>query len=310
MEWGLHVAGADEIGNGLSLRGIGKLEADSKLGPVLAMTADLIEEYFGSIAFSRCVFGNEFCEHLIAPPEKLEEILVAAGEARLPVTYLTPFCSDAGIETLRPIFHLLSLSERPVEVAFNDWGVLNLLRRDFPELTPVQGRLMNKSLRDPRVTGVYASSEAPGPALVSLRRSNLDCASYTGFLAGLDVHLAEMDNLPQGVDLSFAGDGLRASVYFPFGFISTSRICMAAGLHYRKRDKFQPGAPCRHECQSHLLEYSYTNSPFGNRDQKFYLKGNTYFYVHTEEMLRSLFQQAHSGMIDRLIFQPQLPMRE
>lgn len=115
-----------------------------------------------------------------------------------------------------------------------------------------------------------------------------------------------MDNLPQGNDLSFAENGIGVAVYLPFGFISTSRICMAAGLHYRKPDKFQPGAPCRHECQTHLLEYTYSNSPFANRDQKFYLKGNTYFYVHTKAMLRALFEQAEQ--IRRFVFQPRLPM--
>jgi hypothetical protein len=310
MEWSVHVASVDDIAQLDLGRFRGSSEFGSKLQPPLNLTLDLIEEYFGNITFSRCVYGNEFCEHLIPSREKLEAILAAADNAGLPVTFLTPYCSDAGLEALKPLFHVMSLSPRPVEVVFNEWGVLNLLRRDFPELVPVQGRLMNKSLRDPRVTGVYASSEAPGPALVSLRRSNLDCSSYTGFLTGLGIHSVELDNLPQGVDFGFADGGVKASVYFPFGFISTSRICMAAGLQYRKQDKFQPGAPCRHECQSHLLEYSYTNSPFDNRDQKFYLKGNTYFYVHTEEMLRTLFQQARAGLIDRLVFQPQLPMQE
>jgi hypothetical protein len=83
---------------------------------------------------------------------------------------------------------------------------------------------------------------------------------------------------------------------------------MAAGLHYRKPDKFQPGAPCRHECQTHLVEYTYTNSPFANRDQKFYLKGNSYFYLASEAMLRGLADQARSGCVSRLIYQPRLPM--
>src|SRR5215467_15071082 len=311
MEWSVHVGCVEHIAARLDMRRLrGLPESGSKLAAILDLTAGLIEEYFGDITFSRCVYGNEFCEHLIPSPEKLHEILAAADTAGLPVTFLTPYCSDAGIESLKPLLHQLSLNSVPAEVVFNDWGVLNLLRRDFPELIPVQGRLMNKSLRDPRVTGVYVSSEGPGPALVSLRRSNLDCSSYTGFLAGMGVSSVKLDNLPQGIDLGFADDGVKASVYFPFGFISTSRICMAAGLHYRKRDKFQPGAPCRHECQSHLLEYAYTNSPFPNRDQKFYLKGNSYFYAHTEEMLRLLFQQARAGLIERLIFQPELPMWE
>jgi len=307
MEWCLHISGADDLQGELSLKRVATLDTSESLQPTVALAARLIEERFGEIAFTRCVFGNEFCEHLIPSPAALKAALAAAQARRLNFTLLTPYVSNVGLAELRALFAVLT-QHSSGEVVFNDWGVLNLLRREFPQLVPVQGRLLNKSLRDPRVTTMYASAPAPTAALSSLQRSNLDCASYTGFLARLGVSATEMDNLPQGNDLSFAQSGLGINVYLPFGFISTSRICMAAGLHYRKSDKFQPGAPCRHECQTHLLEYTYTNSPFGNRDQKFYLKGNTYFYVHTEAMLRALLEQAQSGLIARLTFQPRLPM--
>jgi len=307
MDWSIHVSNAAEVACDLSALDSASFNNGSKLAPVVELTWKLIDEYFGAPRFNRCVYGNEFCEHLIPEPQQLETVLAAARDAGLNLTLLTPYVSDSGIDSLKPLFELLSTNGES-EVVFNDWGVLNLLRREFPKLMPVQGRLMNKSLRDPRVTGVYAASNAPAPALVSLRRSNLDCASYTEFLSELGVGLVELDNLPQGVDLSFGENGVRASAYVPFGFISTSRICMAAGIHYDKRDKFQPGAPCHHECQTHLLEYAYTNTPFDNRDQKFYLKGNTYFYHHTEAMLRNLFEQARASLIDRIVFQPRLPM--
>lgn len=307
MDWSIHVSNAAEVKSNLSALETASFDTGSKLVPVVELTWRLIEEYFGVVRFTRCAYGNEFCEHLIPSPRRLEAVLTAAGGREMSLTLLTPYVSNAGIELLKPLFEMISESDAN-EVVFNDWGVLNLLRREFPRLKPVQGRLMNKSLRDPRVTGVYAASDAPAPALVSLRRSNLDCASYTGFLSGLGVDSVELDNLPQGVDLSFAENGVKASAYVPFGFISTSRICMAAGIHYGKPDKFQPGAPCHHECQTHLLEYAYTNTPFDNRDQKFYLKGNSYFYAHTEAMLRGLFEQSRSGLIDRIVFQPRLPM--
>lgn len=308
MEWSLHTRGPADVARELNPLKPHNSDCGSKIEPVLTTTLKLMDQYFGTVSFDRCVYGNEFCEHLIPSRHRLEAMIRAADQHGMALTFLTPYVTDHGIEVLRPLFELLSdRCDRP-EVVFNDWGVLSLLRHEFPDLTPVQGRLMNKSLRDPRVTGVYAESNAPAPALVSLRRSNLDCASYIGFLSGLSVDSVQLDNLPQGVDLSFAGGGVKASVYMPFGFISTSRICMAAGIHYDKRDKFQPGAPCHHECQTHLLEYAYTNTPFDNRDQKFYLKGNSYFYVHTEAMLRALFEQSRSGLIDRIIFQPQLPM--
>jgi hypothetical protein len=307
MEWLLHIKGADDLKGDLSLEHIASFESSAILQPHISLTARLIKEYFGEVNFTGCAFGNEFCEHLIPSPVALEAAINAAQSRNLCFTLLTPFVSNAGIAELKPLFELLARRDN-CEVVFNDWGVLNLLRRDYPSLIPVQGRLLNKSLRDPRVTTMYATAPAPPATLSVLQRSNLDCDSYTNFLSQLGVRMIEMDNLPQGNNLSFAENGISVAVSLPFGFISTSRICLAAGLHYRKPDKFLPGAPCRHECQTHLLEYTYSNSPFGNRDQKFYLKGNTYFYAHSEAMLRTLFEQAESGQIRRFNFQPRLPM--
>jgi len=307
MEWSLHIGGAGDLKGAPTLDRLAAFERSATIQPFTALAARLITDHFGEINFTRCAFGNEFCEHLIPSTAAFDAALDAARSRGLAFTFLTPYVGNEGLAALRPLFESLARNGGG-EVVFNDWGVLNLLRREFPALTPAQGRLLNKSLRDPRVTTMYAQAPAPSPALSVLQRSNLDCESYTRLLTGLGVGAIEMDNLPQGNDLSFAESGMKVSVYLPFGFISTSRICMAAGLHYRKQDKFQPGAPCRHECQTHLLEYAYTNSPFGNRDQKFYLKGNSYFYAHTEAMLRALFDQARGGRIARMVFQPRLPM--
>ncbi len=305
MQWRLHIKGAEDLQGELSLAGSASFETSPILQPLVALAAQLIREHHGEVFFDGCVFGNEFCEHLLPSPASMRQTLAAAQSRRLAFTLLTPYVSNEGIAALRPLFDALADCE-DCEVVFNDWGVLNLLRRDYPTLRPLQGRLLNKSLRDPRVTTMYAAAPAPASALNVLQRSNLDNASYAAMLKRFGVEMIEMDNLPQGNDLN-AG-GLDIAVYLPFGFISTSRVCMAAGLHYHKADKFQPGAPCRHECQTHLLEYQYTNSPFGNRDQKFYLKGNSYFYHHSEAMLRALLEQAAQGRIARLIFQPRLPM--
>jgi len=305
MEWSLHIAGTSDLEGDLTLDRVSAWEPSAKLQPVARLAAQAV----GKVEFSRCAYGTEFCEHLLPSSDGLAEVARAVRERGLGFTFLTPYVSNAGIAQLR---RLLERMEPGDEVAFNDWGVLNLLRRGFPHLTPVQGRLLNKSLRDPRVMGVYGESPAADAAaaatFAALQRSSADCAGYLDLLARFGVRDVEMDNLPQGMDLGFADHGVRVAVYLPFGFISTSRVCMAAGLHYRKADKFQPGAPCRHECQSHLVEYAYTNSPFSNRDQKFYLKGNTYFYAHTEPMLCGLFDHAGAGRVARLVFQPRLPM--
>ena len=306
MQWCIHVRGAGDFSGPLTLERFGEQQRSHALNPAVQLTVDLIRKHFGEVTFTSCVFGNEFCEHLLPTPQSLKATIEAAQSQAINFTLLTPYVSDAGIAQLRTLF---AIAPDGAEVTFSDWGVLNLLRREFPNLIPIQGRLLNKSLRDPRVMSMYAETQAANGAAAStldaLRRSNLQCGSYTTLLQRLGVRAVEMDNLPQGAAYE---SPLPLAVYLPFGFISTSRICMAAGLHYRKTDKFQPGAPCRHQCQTHLVEYTYTNSPFTNRDQKFFLKGNTYFYAHSERMLESLFEQALAGRVDRLVFQPLLPM--
>lgn len=311
MQWSLHIASAADLAGDLTLGGLAALETSPKLAPGLVRVSALLEQRFGPIGFTRCAYGTEFCENLLPDGAALESAVTAARARGLAFTLLTPYAGNDGIRKLRELFGIYDQLGGG-EVAFNDWGVLNLLRREFPRLRPVQGRLLNKSLRDPRVMGVYGEAPAAGAAasatLAALQRSNLDNESYTQLLARLGVGAVELDSLPQGADLGFAARGLEVAVYLPFGFITTSRACMAAGLHYRKPDKFQPAAPCRHECQTHLLEYTYSSSPFSNRDQKFYLKGNTYFYLHSEAMLNGLVEQALSGRIAWMVFQPRLPM--
>lgn len=270
-------------------------ETSGKLRPLLDALAPLLQD----LEPSRTSYGAEFCEHLLPSPEALRAVRAACSR---PFTFLNPYVGDAGLAKLRALFPLLRAGD---EVIFSDWGVLNVLHREFPELVPVQGRLLNKSLRDPRVMGLYAEA-GPGPTLTVLQGSNLDSRAYTAMLRRFGVKRAEIDGLPQGNDLATASMELTACL--PYGFISTARVCQAAGLGYRKGEKFQPAAPCKQECQTFLLEHAYTNSPFENRDQKFWLKGNSYFYFHTPAIVKALVRAAREGALSRLHLQTRLPM--
>ncbi len=268
-------------------------ERSEKLRPAILELGELLGVPEDEEDFTRIYWGTEFCENLI-PDEPLDFDYVD-----LPLTLLTPYVSDRGLERLRPLLDALPDES---EVVFNDFGVLRLLRHSYPTLVPVQGRLLYKALRDPRITTEYVQL-GESPQLQALRGSSLETQAYSALLRRYDVRHAEQDLLPQGNNFQ---SELALSVYAPFGVISTARICMAAGLGYRKAQKFEPGAPCRHECQTHLVEYQYTNSPFANRDQRFWLKGQTYFYLHSEAMIRGLAEMAPA--IQRIVWQPRIPM--
>jgi len=293
----VHIQDAGDLKREFTPAGFRDAEPSAKLRPFMNEVIDRMpQQRFAGIAF-----GTEFCENLLPSRAATEAVVESARANALPVLYYTPYCSDTGIESLRPLLACLPPGS---EVAFSDWGVLNVLRREFPLLRPVQGRLLHKGLRDPRITGLYSIEGVHNATLDALRQSNVGSASYAAFLKRMGIVTVELENLIQGVDLSAVVQGIEVAVPFPYGFVSTSRICQAAALHYRKVEKFQPGSPCRHECQTHLLEYTYSTSPFPNTSQQFWLKGNTYFFTHTLQMVDSLLALPNL----RLIFQPRLPM--
>src|SRR5262249_8897069 len=142
----------------------------------------------------------------------------------------------------------------PCEVVFQDWGALRLLRGRYPALEPVLGRLLNKGLRDPRVTPRYSETVPPGEARAAL---SADAAASTPFLSLLrsqGVCRIASDALPQGGGLT-ARSGLALSVALPFGVVTTGRICLAASLREGGPGRFEPVDRCGRECQSHLTAF-------------------------------------------------------
>lgn len=265
----------------------------------------LIDEYFGTLTISRVYFGNEFCQHLIPSLASVKETYGAARDRGWRFSLLTPYVTDEGLDKLRPLFAFLETQGEPVEVVFNDWGVLQQLS-SFPHLKPVHGRLLDKRLRDPRITGLYKS--APIPIRTAVQRSNVTTSAYLALLRRHGVELVELDNVMQGLDIDFRNTPVGAALYVPYGFVATGRVCLIASLHQPQRERFRPETKCHHECQQYVTVYTYARPPWGNEEQRFLLKGNTHFYAHTEEMLRFVFSRCEHLGIRRFIYQPGLPM--
>src|SRR5436309_3542906 len=99
MDWSIHVTNAAEVKCQLSALDAAGFDTGSKLAPVVELTWRLIGEYFGAVSFTRCAYGNEFCEHLIPSPRQLEAVLSASDERQMGLTLLTPYVTDAGIES-------------------------------------------------------------------------------------------------------------------------------------------------------------------------------------------------------------------
>lgn len=243
----------------------------------------------------RVYFGHEFCERLLPRPASVAKLARAAERAGLGFTLLTPYVTERGLGRLRRIFAALAGASGASEGVFNDWGTLRVLRSDFPGLVPVLGRLLVKMKRGPRLAEL-ATRFNPATADY-FRTCSLDVPLYREFLGERGVRRVELDNVLQGIDLDLRGTGLSASLYVPWGYIATTRLCLAASCDRHGMEDEVGILPCRKECRRFTFELDQLGTSVSQ-----VRKGNTVFFRND-----AVPEDAAARGIDRIVSEPALP---
>ena len=193
--------------------------------------------------FNQCVLGK------IKPPEgTLKHRWVQAGTGN---AFYGQWIWDAMF-----VVDLLAILPDGTEVVFNDWGVLRIIRQQFPRLELVQGRLLTKLKRGPRIANVL--DKLPAGALQHLKSTNLGVPVYQRFLREQNITRVELDNPIQGLDLGGAPPDLKLSLYIPFAYVSTTRFCLVANCDLPEKKGVIGVFPCHQECQKYTF---YLNNP-------------------------------------------------
>lgn len=248
----------------------------------------VLPEKLADRALDRIHFGNEFCERLLPHRPQLERVVDWSVEQGLGVTLLTPMLADRGIDLLP---RLLERLPEQSEVVVNDWGVLRLLREQFPRLCPVAGRQMGKMIKDPRLPSAeWASAIPPG----------MQSSLYPKLMRRFGIESAETDIRPFAEPADLQPNGLRLSVHLPYGYTLKGRICKPGSLSLDKQQKFMPGHSCQKECLVYFSRMQRTGCQSPHELPSF-LRGNTVFYRHGEEQQRVLAEALQQGWVNRLV---------
>lgn len=243
--------------------------------------------------YSRLYFGIEFCERLLPSKQELEAALRVAAQHNMQFTFVTPFVTDAGIETLKMLTDVLPGGGAGLEAVVNDFGYLQVLRQKGWRGDIALGRLLTKQKRGPRLMNVI--SRLSSEAVEHFRQSNIDAPFTAEFLMEKGISRVELDNLLQGISRS--NPCFKASLYVPYAYVTTTRYCLSAGCE-------KPGAairtikPCQKECQRCGFELSHPTMPV-----TLMLRGNTQFFKN--DVLPGNLEELK---IDRLVFQPRIPI--
>jgi len=227
----------------------------------------------------RIYFGNEFCQNLIPSSSEVIRLIEYCQDKGLGFTLLTPYLTDKGMDSILPILNHVRDRNPGSEVIFNDWGLLKVLTDDYPGLEPVMGRLLHKMKRGPRFMNL---KEMVPESTISYYQSSyyqscsLDSPLYQSFLSEQGIKRVELDNLLQGISLNLKNTVISGSLYVPYAYVTTTRLCLSAGYGEEPNEDIQI-AKCSQECRGY---YSRLTHP--GMGLTLFRKGNTIFFKNSE----------------------------
>lgn len=234
-------------------------------------------------------FGTEFCQELVPGISETETFCRHCAERGLEAVLLTPLVTHRGLTRLARLFGGLASRRWFPAIVFNDWGVLELLRKTHPSFPLRMGRMMNRGLRDPRL-----DSRSLGPEGENTERG----AGIRKLASSLGVRAVESDADLEPGYLGAGANGLERALHVPFTFVASGRNCLekAAAMPAGK-GVFTQGlksgckAPCRGICRPEDRQ---------DTQKQMWRAGNTLFFeVPLEWMAR------HIALADRVVFHEQ-----
>jgi hypothetical protein len=254
-----------------------------------------------SQSISRVYFGGEFCDRLIPDVATMKRVLTLLNDSGLKLSLITPLVSDKGLSRLSQTFQLLP---NDTEVIVNDWGVLRVLRSEYPKLVPVIGRQLCKMIKDPRL---------PSAQWAQLYPHGVQSGPFHHLLARFDIQRLEMDVPPFATSNDFESPQHDLSVHLPYGFSVKGRMCKIGATAIEGPKKFGPGHSCNKECLSYVTKASRpqmdiatnaaVNPALKHEDLATFQQGNTMFYRHNKAMSTVLAHAVAENKVSRLIYE-------
>ena len=244
-----------------------------------------------------CVyFGHEFCENLLPSAPQIEDAIFFCRKHSLKYVFVTPYLTNKGTKKVAELLKFIMEKIPSCEVVINDWGMLRWLQPYRNHFDIVLGRIlvsqylsgfhfsesMIQGHRDEERLSLYCFF--PETFLVFLETNNISRLEFNTYVH-LSVTRAQLKKR-----------GFRSHLYWPYAYLTTSRLCSSAGdFQSYRHNTFEA---CAQKCKN-----SFAIMRNRKLRKEILIKGNTYFVREEENMTDS------HGDLDRVIYNDYLPLK-
>ncbi|MBU0614922.1 MAG: hypothetical protein KJ601_02415 [Nanoarchaeota archaeon] len=238
--------------------------------------------------YDRLYYGNEFCERLIPSIDDIKKVIEFVKDKRVNFSFVTPYVTDKGIADLERIFEVLKTKVPGCEVIVNDWGVFRLV--DRMGFNIVIGRLLNKQKKGPEIMRKFDSLSEESKKF--LQSCAFDNGLNQEYAVKKGITRVELDNIFTGISSDFSKSGLKASLYYPYIYITTTRKCKLNSCDSIRGSQRQGIFACKKECTKYQFKLKHDLMP-----KELLQIGNTLF-AYNDTLPIKLEERG----IDRLVF--------
>ncbi len=230
-------------------------------------------------------FGSEFCEDRLPDLQEAEAICTTARDCGWEPTLLTPLVTTMGLGLVDRLLAGLAANRRAPAVVFNDWGVFGLLHQRYPSLPKRAGRLMNRSLRDPRA---YRDAPSGCAAHNGSRFERLHRFFIDSGVSAVETDV-DLDGGFLGAGRDDSGAGLSRALHLPFTFAASGRNCPMKALLYPEGNGFSKALadPCPAPCRTGPVPVQRGDSLLPH-----WRGGNTLFYEIPQQVAQTWLAHA------------------
>ena len=246
---------------------------------------------FNFYGIDRVYMFDAFCQNLLPTINDIDSAYKYLKDKNIKFTLNTPFVTDFGIDKILKNVEYISKYEEDFELVFNDWGVCYEIKKSFPNIKLVLGRLLTKQKVDPRAIILFENKnkinlneEIFNNMYEHFQGSLINDKLVQNFLIEQNIKRVEIEYLLWDMKVELQNN-IKASIYYPYAHISTTRNCGVLNMTYLK---------CNKICKETKMQYNMIEKA------SYIVMGNTIYCdienIMTEEKLKKY------PCVDRIVF--------
>ena len=222
-------------------------------------------------------FGSEFCEKKLFSLKDLKFIVSKKNKQQ--VTLVFPYLTQQYLDKVKDMLSFINKNNDIFcEIVFNDWGLFYFLRKKYPNIKLVLGRLLTKQKSDPFFYDVFSNKQKISyskdnifiPKKVSketkeyFSQTLINSKIFQRFMLENNIVRVEIDNVNWEMNINLPKQ-IKASIYYPYVKITTTRFCTYLNMLKNKN--------CTKHCEQLSIELKKYRVPYN-----YVIRGNTVNY--------------------------------